>query len=257
VTLFAFRSAKSGAHRLACNPFVGDHGQVADRRRQRYRARREAGDLVTRHRSLNILHVAHARLSAVSLVLPRQARVFPIHYCNILRYISWKRELQELYGIEKSAATLAALIESQNRRQQQFEDEIAGTGFAGSDRTRKDAGGERSGSRGVAVATPRLAGPPALCELWRGSAFLTGLDEALAKSGRLALHASAFFIYSFRRNWKLVPFCPGTGKRPSRERKNRTRFMGRRKCMNAFKCYQFVTYDSKRILAWCVRYTHM
>jgi chromosome segregation ATPase len=40
---------------------------------------------------------------------------------------SKERELQELYGIEKSAATLAALIESQNRRQQQFEDEIAGT----------------------------------------------------------------------------------------------------------------------------------
>ncbi len=40
---------------------------------------------------------------------------------------SKERELQELYGIEKSAATLAALIESQNQRQQQFEDEIAGT----------------------------------------------------------------------------------------------------------------------------------
>ena len=40
---------------------------------------------------------------------------------------SKERELQELYGIEKSAATLAALIESQNKRQQQFEDEMAGT----------------------------------------------------------------------------------------------------------------------------------
>lgn len=40
---------------------------------------------------------------------------------------SKERELQELYGIEKSAATLAALIESQNKRQQQFENEIAET----------------------------------------------------------------------------------------------------------------------------------
>jgi hypothetical protein len=38
---------------------------------------------------------------------------------------SKERELQELYGIEKSAATLAALIEAQNRRQQQFEEDMA------------------------------------------------------------------------------------------------------------------------------------
>jgi hypothetical protein len=38
---------------------------------------------------------------------------------------SKERELQELYGIEKSAATLAALLESQNLRRQQFDEEMA------------------------------------------------------------------------------------------------------------------------------------
>jgi hypothetical protein len=38
---------------------------------------------------------------------------------------SKEKELQELYGIEKSAASLAALIEAQNLRRQQFDDEMA------------------------------------------------------------------------------------------------------------------------------------
>jgi hypothetical protein len=38
------------------------------------------------------------------------------------------------------------------------------------------------------AAIPRLAGPPTLCELRRGLASGTCRDEALAKSGRLALH---------------------------------------------------------------------
>jgi hypothetical protein len=37
---------------------------------------------------------------------------------------SKEKELQELYGIEKSAVTLAALIESQGQRKQQFEEEM-------------------------------------------------------------------------------------------------------------------------------------
>ena len=37
---------------------------------------------------------------------------------------SKEKELQELYGIEKAAASLAALIESQNQRRQQFESEM-------------------------------------------------------------------------------------------------------------------------------------
>lgn len=38
---------------------------------------------------------------------------------------SKQRELQELYGIEKSAATLAALIETQNQKRREFETELA------------------------------------------------------------------------------------------------------------------------------------
>ena len=38
---------------------------------------------------------------------------------------SKERELQELYGIEKSAATLAALIETQNQKRREFESELA------------------------------------------------------------------------------------------------------------------------------------
>ena len=40
---------------------------------------------------------------------------------------SKEKELQELYGIEKSAAALAALIEAQNLRKLQFEDDLAKT----------------------------------------------------------------------------------------------------------------------------------
>jgi hypothetical protein len=40
---------------------------------------------------------------------------------------SKEKELEELYGIEKSAATLAALIEAQTLRKQQFEAEMAST----------------------------------------------------------------------------------------------------------------------------------
>ncbi len=47
-------------------------------------------------------------------------------YKSIQKAIEGKqRELQELYGIEKAAATLAALIESQNQKRREFEQELA------------------------------------------------------------------------------------------------------------------------------------